>query len=328
MNFSQQLKKPFIKPVLLSVVACFLWGIIFFAPLFLENFCCIDIVLGRYFFYGILSLSFLIFFFIKNETDFLSYWKQALLCALVMNLGYFSALVLGIRLSDPFLITLIVGLAPMVITIVSCWKDQKEKLNFSLVFPALSIFLGLVMMNVQIIQTKWDQLSWLEYVEGIACGLISLAAWTWYVIFNNHLLKKNPDLNPHHWTILIGVMTLFIAIMGIGIRWFWIADEEMHLFSFEVEGKLFFAISLTLGVVCSWLAFTLWNLGSAHLPAKISGQLSILETLFGLLFIYSIKLQWPTILEVAGILCILAGISGSLILHYRESEPVQTTSDV
>ena len=58
----------------------------------------------------------------------------------------------------------------------------------------------------------------------------------------------------------------------------------------------------TLGVFCSWVGAALWNKASVFLPVSLAGQLMIFETIFGVLFVYMINQQIPSLMEGGGLL--------------------------
>lgn len=302
------------KPIFYSILACFFWGGIFIIPQCLEEFNCVDIVLGRYFFFGIISLFLMcIHVFVYKEKEFLKYWKEAAICGFVMNIAYYTALNFGIRFSSPSIIALIVGTSPIAIEICNQNKEHLKKSSF--LIPSIIILLGIILINAQTLYLDWHQLTLSQYFLGLICGLLSLGAWTWYVTFNTNFLSKN-KLNPSQWTILSGSMTLAFSLIGIGVRWLFLEEEQLSRFSvFTEEGRHLMSVILFLSVFCSWIAFTLWNTASVKLPAALSGQLAVLETVFGLIFIYLFQGQLPTFFEIIGMTLILGGIFTGMQQH-------------
>lgn len=295
-----------------SILACLFWGLIFVIPLYLADFASFDIVLGRFLVFGAGSVVSMIYFAMKGwDWKLFRLWKQASLCAIVMNLGYFTALTLGMRLSNPSLVTLIVGLAPILIAALTC---KGKKLSSILLGPSLCIFAGIVLLNIESLQAELETYSLGQYCLGAVFGLLALGAWTWYVIYNTELLQKNPDVDPSRWTALIGVVTLGFAAVAALIRLTTMEPEYLQRFSLHEQGLSFFIGSLVLGLLCSLVAFTLWNIASAKLPSAMSGQLAILETVFGLVYIAMFMRHLPTLLEVAGMGAILGGVWRGLYL--------------
>ena len=306
-----------IPSILLSVLACFFWGLIFVIPLSLSQFDCIDIVLGRYLIFGSFSCGLLLYYLWRDHNcAFLKFWKEAVLCAVIMNFGYYTALTLGIRFSAPSVIALIVGTAPITIGFFDC-----KRLGFSfsklLFYPTLLTFIGIILTNIEPLFNQSNQLTIGQYLMGIFCGFLALGAWTWFVIFNTHFLQVHSHVSAGQWTTLIGCVTCVMAVIGIAIRSLYVSSDYLELFSVHNQGLLFLEGVSILGLICSALAFTLWNIACARLPSLLSGQLAILETVFGLFFIYILERTFPSPLEMAGILCILGGVWSALHLFHR-----------
>ncbi len=310
----------FLKPIIQAVLACFLWGIVFAMPVFLNEFSSIDIIIGRFLVYGFVSTLFFVIYSKKNkQTDCLKYWKEATLCAVIMNIIYFSSLIFGSRFTAPSIITLIIGTGPITITVFSCLLKKDKSLLSLFLFPSFIIFVGLCLMSVEAIQSEMSGLSLAEHSIGFVLGFIALVAWTWYVIFNSKVLSQNKEINPIQWTSLIGMITFFFTLIAFIFHLAYNDMEYFTQFSFQHDaGKTFWIGILTLGIFCSWAAFSLWNLAGSHLHPALSGQLSILETFFGLALIYSLQRQAPTLMEAFGAFCILSGVSYGLYSYSKK----------
>lgn len=310
--------------ILQIILACFLWGGLFAVPVYLEEFHPVDIVLGRFFFYGILSLLFFMFYVIcKKDLSFIKYIKAAVLCAFIMNIVHYTALTLGIRYANPSFITLILGVSPIAITVASCWVRRETHLLPVLLWPSVCIFLGIFFMNLDIIGQRMDGLSPWDYANGIFYGLLALGTWTWYVVYNAEFLQKHPDINAGQWTVLLGMATLGFTTIAIIVRYYMVGSSHFYQFHWEHETGRFFLLSMMiLGVFCSWVAFALWNASSMKISPALGGQLSILETVFGLALVYCIQWQLPTFYETLGIVFILSGVSLGLYRFMRATEGV------
>ena len=311
-----------LKPVLQAILACFLWGIVFAMPVYLDSFSSLDIILGRFFIYGALSCLVLIYYIVfKKETDILNYCKQASFCAVIMNLIYFTSLTFGARLTAPSIITLIIGVGPITITVASCLLKKDYSLLSLFFLPSVAIFFGLCLMSIEALKSDLENLSVNEHIQGIVFGIIALSSWTWYVLYNAETLKKNTSIDPVAWTALIGTITFGFTVFGSLIYYF--SHEKTYFYQFswnEESGKLFWQGVAILGIFCSWIAFTLWNMAGAKLPAALSGQLSILETFFGVSLIYFLLNQTPTISEIVGILFIFFGVSFGLYSYAQKDK--------
>ncbi len=311
-----------LKPIIQAILACFLWGFVFAMPVYLESFSSLDIVLGRFMVYGSLSVLLLLFSTcIKKDTSCLKYWKEATLCAIVMNLIYFVSLIYGSRFTAPSIITLIIGTGPITITVFSCLLKSDRKLLNLFVFPSVVIFFGLCLISIEAIKNDVSSSTLFEHVQGLLFGLISLTAWTWYVIFNSKVLRTNHEIKPVQWTALIGTITFMFTLVGVYFQIMFNENEYFTQFSWEL-GKDFWIGILILGIFCSWAAFTLWSMAGSRLHPALVGQLSILETIFGVALIYTFQGQLPSMLEISGAFCMLLGVSWGLYSFTKsQSQP-------
>lgn len=313
-------------PILYSVAACFLWGLIFFVSLWLQSFHSADVVLGRYVCFGL--LSFVLLFWgieVRHQRGIFKYWKQAAINSIVMNFVYYTAFTLAIRWANPAEVAILIGLSPITIALADMRNNNQVSLR-GLLGPAIYIALGILLMNIHSFTDVDSVPADFQYVMGLLLGCLSLAAWTWYVVYNTRFLQDHPHVNPKHWTLLTGVMTLTIAIFGLSVRWIVVDADHWPQFSLmEASGQSFFIGVITLAVVCSWIAYTLWNMASAKLPPVVSGQIAILEMVFSLLFVYIYHQEWPTSLEIVGIGLILVGIWMGLTSFYgnKDMSPVK-----
>jgi drug/metabolite transporter (DMT)-like permease len=292
-----------LKGIIYALSACFIWGLIFVVPQFMADYSSIEIALGRYLVYGAFSTA----IFLKSgfRRYPLSIWTKALAFSLATTMGYYIFFVLSLRLANPAITALILGIAPITIAFYGNLKC-KEIGHLHLIPPTVSILIGLLVINVpELIATS----SPATYLLGLLCALVSLAFWTWYVVANSHFLKNHSDISSHDWSTLIGVATLFwVVVVGLILVAF---SPETFLIKFATlnQSTLSFLIgSVILGVLCSWVGGALWNRATSLLPVSLAGQLMIFETLFGLLFVYLLERRLPSLYEGAGMALFLCGV--------------------
>jgi drug/metabolite transporter (DMT)-like permease len=285
-----------LRGIVFAIAACFVWGFIYVIPQFMPGFSSIEVAVGRYSVFGILST--LLFLKIRwgGEGRYpLHFWIRALYFSLISSIGYYTLLVIALRYSSPAICALILGTSPITIAIYGNWKSREIPFR-SLWLPSLLILVGLAMINIPHLQK--GVLS--NYLMGLFCSLLSLAAWTWYVVANSRFLKAYPHLNPVHWCTMIGVAALFWVILFGSILFF---NHQIHFEKFQVMNTdlIHFIIgSLALGLFCSGLAEFLWNRASFYLPVALAGQLTILESLFAVLFVFVIDRSLPPLMEGFG----------------------------
>ena len=265
----------------------------------MAEFSAIEIALGRYLVYGLVSC--LLFCKIRQRYP-VAIWKQALLFSLLFSIGYYTFVVLALRYATPAICALILGISPITIAFYGNWK-QRECSFRSLLLPSLLILVGLVIINAPHLQGSATPST---YLLGLMCAFWALLSWSWYVVANSRFLKDHPEVRSNDWSTLLGVTTLFWVIaLGAGIALFSSEQIDMHKYA----NSNFFLGSTVLGLLCSWVGAFLWNRASFHLPVSLAGQLTIFETLFGILFVYAIKGHMPPILECVGMLFFLAAIT-------------------
>jgi len=301
------------KGIFYVLVACFIWGLIFVIPPYIQGFNSMEVALGRYFFFGIISLVILARAFRKGSCKYpLGIWKKALSISLFSSIAYYSCVVFSLRYSTPAICALILGLSPITITLYGNWKEKEFDFR-SLMIPSLMILIGLIMINVPHM-TFSSGIS--DYLWGLLAGMVALIIWTWFAVANAQFLKKQPQVSSSDWSTLIGVATFFWVCL-FGTAFFLIADKASLLERYSTwnqELGLFLLGSMILGFVCSWIGGFCWNKASRYLPLSMAGQFMIFETLFGLLFFYLLSGKIPPLWECLGIFLLLSAIIYSVRL--------------
>jgi drug/metabolite transporter (DMT)-like permease len=309
---------------LFAICACFIWGTIFVIPQFLHEFSSLEIALGRYLAYGLISC---VLFFRKGLFQLKNYpkntWKTAFLFAIFSNLFYYPPLIIGIRYATAPVTVLIVGLCPLLVALYGNFK-AKECSFRSLIIPAIWILAGILLVNGAEVDWSFSSSSPFEYFLGIIGALSALFAWTFFAVQNAQFLKTNPHFSRSEWSTLIGLTTLictFILVLTLGF----IKNSGIDLHKFidfpsSTLSKYFLGIAF-LGLVCSWVGSFLWNEASSHLPLSVMGPLIIFETIFGLLFVFIVEKKIPSALEIGGVCAMLWGIASILYLFRKSSLP-------
>jgi drug/metabolite transporter (DMT)-like permease len=296
------------KGIAFALGACFIWGLIFVVPEFMTGFSSIEVALGRYLFYGIVSS--IIFFRLKWQGRCCypqTIWIKALYFSLASTFVYYTFLVLALRYSSPAICALILGISPITIAFYGNW--QKKETSFrSLIIPSLLILIGLVIINIPHLEASASPLC---YMLGLLFSILALSTWSWYVVANARFLKDHPHVRSSDWSTLIGVAALFwVMVFAIILTLFF--ENQLHMekyLIFNDELKRFLIGSAILGILCSWVGAFLWNKASLYLPVSLAGQLTVFETIFGVIFVFILTQSLPSMLETAGILILLAAIA-------------------
>ena len=309
------------KGIVFALIACFIWGMIFIIPQFMNSFSPLEIALGRYFFYGGISLLILLKMRLQGSCSYpLSTWMKAFGLSLLS--GYYLWVVLAIRYSTPEVCALLLGTTPITIAFYGNWREKEG--NFKrLLLPSMLILIGLVMINAPRFAISNSPL---EYTIGLIFGVISLISWSAYVVLNARFLKHNPAIQANDWATMQGVATFLWVIAGgtVCCLFLWNQIEMEKYLTWSQELTHFLAGCAALGLFCSWIGATLWNKASVRLPVSLAGQLMIFETIFGIIFVYLLDQRMPPLLECCGILILL----GSVIYCIRAlSKPAPATTE-
>lgn len=309
------------KGTTFALAACFIWGLIFIVPQYMAGFSPIEITIARYSLYGI--VSFLIFLKARSKGACKypkAIWIKALSLSVFSTTGYYIFVILALRYSTPAICALILGFSPITIAFYGNWK-QKEVAFRSLTVPSLLILLGLIVINAPHLMES-DSPS--MHVLGLFCALLALASWSYYVVINSKFLKQNPEVQSSDWSTLIGVTSLFWAgLLTVFLGLFSNQDLNFSKYTTLNAELISFLVGIgILGILCSWVGGFLWNKASLYLPVSLAGQLMIFETIFGVLFVYTLKQDMPPLMEGIGIVLLLLAIIYSLRQFYRGKSPL------
>jgi drug/metabolite transporter (DMT)-like permease len=153
------------------------------------------------------------------------------------------------------------------------------------------------------------RLSAVQYGAGLGAALLAVAAWTWYPLFNDRHLKQAPHIQASTWATAQGLATLVPAAVLFAAFALQAQGAPASLAAIPAQfSALYWTLMLTLGFGCSWLGTLFWNAACQRLPAAVSGQLIVFETLAALALGYAYRGQWPSAASVLGIALLVAGV--------------------
>lgn len=308
--------------VLFALAACFLWGAIFVVPQFLPEFSLMEVALGRYFAYGILSFA---LFLVKGPKYFikrypLNIWIKGLTFALVANIIYYIGVVIGLRFASAPITVLVIGMCPILAALYGNWQSKEVSWR-ALFIPCLGIASGVFLVNAAEIQVRLTETSLKEYLFGLLGATAALVSWSWFAVHNARFLKENTQLPRTDWATLIGVcsfvwVVVFGAILSIGEN----SAIDLRKFSHLSPEVVHFLIGIAiLGVLCAWVGCFLWNHASTLLPIALMGPFIVFETIFGLGFVFVCAKRFPSTLESLGIILMLGGITTAVLSLRKKS---------
>ncbi len=295
-----------ISGIFFTIAACFCWGLVFVTPSFLQGFHPLEIALGRFFVYGLISFLFLLLK--KRELfsiKYLDHWKKAAYLSLFSSVLCYMGTVYNMQYSGPTIATLLFAMSPICISLVGNWHKKE--------YPFQKLFLPLALMVAGILLAKFKGIDATPdnslglFLLGMFFGLVGLASWTWFAVANSHFLKENKDVSIDNWALMLGSCTLFQVIL-VGSLLFALLETRESYYTFSPEIQSFVLLSFITGTVSTLLALFLWNHGSKRIPISLAGQLMIFEVIFALILIYFVEKKLPTSLELGGIMLMILGV--------------------
>jgi drug/metabolite transporter (DMT)-like permease len=113
-----------------------------------------------------------------------------------------------------------------------------------------------------------------------------------------------------HRLLFFGVATLlWVVVFAIFLSVFFKNQLQMEKYlAPNLELARFLIGSAILGLLCSWVGAFLWNRASLYLPVSLAGQLTIFETIFGVIFVYILERHLPPVTESIGMAILLIAI--------------------
>ena len=292
--------------VIYLLAACFCWSGVFVIPRYMEGFSPIEISLGRFLCFGGVSVMALL---IKRR-NLLSriwwpIWKKAFWLGLISTLICYAATVCCVQYAGSKIATLLFGLVPIIVAI--CGNYRKKEYPYKVIaFPILSIFIGVILANLEAFSLEAESIP--LYLLGFGFGIIAILCWIGYVLFCFDFMQKHKQVDSFDWVLMIGSSTFCVSIVVSGVLVGWQGLERYANLSLGpwVGG------SSILGIVGSWLALYFWTKGNLRLPISLVGQLAIFELIFCLIFLYIVEQRVPPIWEFLGLGLMVLGVMQAL----------------
>ena len=294
--------------ILAGLAAGALWGLVFVAPKLVPALSPVDIVAGRYFFYGLTSLLVMA---VQARSRPLPTREQAWM-ALVLSVlgfsGYYFLLVLAIRNAGPEVPTLIIGVIPVWVMLLG----KPAHLKWRHLLPGLLLtVLGIaLMMDLPALLSQSAVSATTDYLLGLVYAMAAMLSWTAFAVWNAAWLKKHREVSTTDWANWLGVGA---GLASIGV---WLAaGSESKVLIAQENSAVAAIVCIAIGVGSGWLATVLWNRASRVLSASLCGQLIVSETLFGLLFAFAFASQWPSGTQLLASALFVLGILASIRAH-------------
>lgn len=291
--------------ILAGLAAGALWGLIFVAPQALSSYSSSDIAFGRYAVYGLISAIVLLCRYKSTRAALTAKFIGSVLLLSCLSCSFYYYLVAAaVKSTGTSTTSLIIGLLPVTIPVFSGDKVARPALFYTSI---VLICCGLLMLNLQLIADMlFGQTLSSTKVSGTFIAFFALMSWTAYGLLNTKLLTKHSEININTWSSMLGVGA-FLTITPL-----WLIED---ISSGDLAGHIrhfmdsqFIGWMIVIGAGSAWLAMLLWNYASRKLPAAISGQLIVSETIFALLYSYIYNHKLPTMPEALAALLLIIGV--------------------
>ncbi|MGI9277477.1 MAG: hypothetical protein ACR2PT_21845 [Endozoicomonas sp.] len=279
------------KGFILSLVSSALLGSLIILPLWLGDFSAAEIVFGRYLVFG--GLVLMIFLFRQDTAGRLKAGdhRRYLLIALLGNLGYYLFLSIGIRelggLAGCLLLTVLPVLSWRIFN--SGWNAGRSVTTW----PLLILFLAgllLVLNNESDVANSSKE----EVVFGAFWLIMAGVFWLSAARIQARLIWSNPETDSSDYFLLSGLASLLALLLMLPLML--VGQGEFSLFSEHRNAnhwETYWLSMLYAGVAATLAARLLWRRAVLNSPGERIHGYTVLESFFGMIYLFSLEKRWP-----------------------------------
>lgn len=179
-----------------GAVAGALWGVIFLVPAVLHGFTPLQLALGRYLAYGVISLVVLLPRIGRLTRQLATRdWISLLWLSLAGNLLYYALVAFAVQSAGGAATSLVVGLVPVVIALAAASAPGAVPLQRLAISLLLSV-IGVCLIAWQALSSETMTTPWAARCLGLLCAAGALLSWSAYSIGNSRALARHPGLTP------------------------------------------------------------------------------------------------------------------------------------
>ncbi len=329
-------RRALVTGTLFAAAAGLMWGLVFVAPLLLQQYPPAVLTFGRYLAFGLIALP--LAWLDRSRLAGLTRadWVEALKLGAVGNVAYYLLLSAAIQRTGAPLPTMLIGTLPVVIAVVANRRNQARdgRLSAAQLAPSVVLMLaGIALVN----QAEWAHFNaqaapasaaaesastnlW-RYASGAALALGALVCWTWYPLRNADWLRQHGDRSASTWATAQGLATLPLAVLGYAGWWAFSAatatsagPEGPSTFNMPLgpQPLRFVLLMVAMGLLASWLGTLCWNEASQRLPTSLAGPLIVFETLAALVYAWMLRGEAPQTGVMLGVALLVAGVVWAL----------------
>ncbi|WP_342250333.1 DMT family transporter [Sphingomonas sp. OTU376] len=295
--------------ILCGMGAGALWGFVFVAPELVRDFSPLQIAVGRYVAYGLISAILIRPRWLELTCTLTGRdWLMLMSLATAGNILYFVLLSAAVQKAGIAPASLVIGFLPVIVTIAG--SRAKGAVSLRALTPSLllcgsgALCVGWRALEDPGVGSGGDHLLGLLYAFG------ALGSWSAYAVFNTRSLARLPRISARDWTLLTGVVTGAQALLLAPVTL--LSGPVQHTLP---SWALLAMVSIGLAVAASIIASALWNRMSRLLPLTMVGQMILFETLFALIYGFLWERRLPLPVELAAAAFVVAGVLACIRAH-------------
>ncbi len=288
-----------------------LWGLVFLAPALVRDFTPLQLAIGRYLAYGLIS-AVLIAPRWRDVVRTLSRrdWGSLAWLALAGNTFYYVLLSLAVQSGGIAMTSLVIGFLPVAVTIIG--SRDRDAVPLRHLAPSLLLCAGGAICIGW--QASMTFAAGNGQLVGLLCALGALALWTAFAVGNRRCLAHLDHVSEQDWNLLTGVVTGIQVMLLIPVTV--IAEPMRH----QTGAWLHFAsVSVGVAVLASIIGNALWNQMSRLLPLAMVGQMILFETMFALLYGFVWEQRLPTASEFTAFILVVTSVLVCITAHRQRT---------
>lgn len=296
--------------ILYGIGAGALWGLVFLAPELARAFTPLQLAIGRYLSYGLISAVLIAPRWRRIAAALTPRdWGALAWLALLGNTLYYVLLATAVQMGGIAMTSLVIGFLPVVVTIVGS-RDRHAVPLVALLPSLLLCTAGALCIGGQALDASAPGGS----LVGLLCAIGALASWSAYAVGNSRCLARLPNMSVHDWNLLTGLVTGAQSLLLVPIA---LLARPIH---HDATAWLHFAaVSVGVAVLASIGGNGLWNRMSRLLPLTMVGQMILFETLFALVYGFLWEGRLPHLLEIAAFALVTASVLSCIATHRRHA---------
>ncbi|MBZ9793155.1 DMT family transporter [Rhizobium sp. 3T7] len=300
--------------VLAALFAAFAFSLNFVVPFIIGDYSTFDFALIRHVVSALVGLC--VLSLEKRVVRHLTLRNclSALWLAFIGYVGYFLTVTGAAIYAGPVIAPAFLGLVPIVLMVIG--NQRQGSLPWrALMMPLALVLVGLVLVNgtaftaegLNSVRSLW---------VGVPLALAAVGLWVWFALANQAVLAARPEMPSGVWSalILVGGSVLMLAFYPVGAAMGLFRLPTLG-FGWSTAGNLYVwgATFALLATVCGVWA---WNIAARSLPVALAAQLIVSETAFGVIGGLIVHARWPTLIEGAGVVVLIAGVVLSVRIFY------------